>query len=86
MDWACGECGRVYDEPPEQCVCGSSDVAPRGAEGSPPGVLTRARAVLDPDAERPGLLADGPWVALLFRLVLVLSALATAAFAALVLL
>ena len=76
MKWRCADCGRVHDEPPERCACGSSDIEPASDEGSRYSLLGVRRRLLSPvDADR-SLVRNEPYVTLLFRAVVALTLLA----------
>ena len=73
MEWRCADCGRVHDEPPEQCACGSSNVEPATDEADRYSLLGVHRRLLSPlDADR-SLVRDEPYVTLLFRAVVALT-------------
>jgi hypothetical protein len=76
MEWRCADCGRVHDEPPERCACGSSNVEPATDEGGRYSLLGVRRRLLSPsDADR-SLVREEPYVTLLFRAVVALTLLA----------
>lgn len=79
MEWHCRECGRAYHDPPEVCVCGSSDVGPRDDEGgrsrySPLAIRER---LLDPKNADRSLVRNEPYLSLAFRVLLTAAVLAT---------
>ena len=76
MEWRCADCGRVHDDPPERCTCGSADVEPAAGDDdesrfSP--LAVRRRLLSPADADR-SLTREEPYVRLLFRAVVVLAA------------
>ena len=73
MEWRCRECGRTHDEPPETCVCGSSDVGPAEGEGgrSRFSLLALRERLLEPGSADRSLVRDEPYVNLAFRVLLV---------------
>lgn len=82
VEWACQDCDRRYQEPPEQCVCGGQ-LEPAGSATDDDDPLTRVAKNLylilfEPSAVDRGLLSTGPRVRLAFRLVVALSLLMVA--------
>ena len=76
MEWRCADCGRVYDEPPEQCTCGSSNVEPATDEVDRYSLLGVRRRLLSPLEADRSLVRDEPYVTLLFRALVALTLLA----------
>ena len=73
MEWRCADCGRVHDEPPERCACGSSNVEPATGDEDRHSLLGVRRRLLSPfDADR-SLVRDEPYVTLLFQAVVALT-------------
>ena len=76
MKWRCADCGRVHDDPPERCACGSADVEPAAGDDGRFSPLAVRRRLLSPaDADR-SLTSEEPYVRLLFRAVVALAAVA----------
>ncbi|PSQ11934.1 hypothetical protein BRC99_05880 [Halobacteriales archaeon QS_7_69_60] len=76
MKWRCADCGRVHDDPPERCACGSADVEPAAGDDGRFSPLAVRRRLLSPaDADR-SLTREEPYVALLFRAVVALAVVA----------
>jgi hypothetical protein len=75
MNWVCGDCGRVHDEPPAQCVCGGTDISP--AEPDPPGYVRAYQRLTDPAARAGLLVTDSPIITLLFYVLLALAVVLT---------
>ena len=74
MEWRCADCGRVHDDPPERCACGSADVEPAAGDDGRTSLLAVRRRLLSPaDADR-SLIREEPYVRLLFRAVVALAA------------
>lgn len=75
MEWRCAACDRLYDDPPETCVCGSSNLQPRTDDGSGRYSLRalRKRLVEPADADR-SLVRDEPYVTGAFQVLAVLAA------------
>ena len=74
MEWRCADCGRVHDDPPERCACGSADVEPAAGDDGRASLLAVRRRLLSPaDADR-SLIREEPYVRLLFRAVVALAA------------
>ena len=74
MEWRCADCGRVHDDPPERCACGSADVEPAtGDDGRFSPLAVRRRLLSPADADR-SLTREEPYVRLLFRAVVALAA------------
>lgn len=74
--WACQDCDRRYQDPPEQCVCGGQ-LEPAGST-TEDGPLTQVAENLylilfEPSAVDRGLLSTGPRIRWAFRLVVALS-------------
>ncbi|MEF8807501.1 hypothetical protein [Natronomonas sp.] len=70
MKWRCGDCDRVYDEPPETCVCGSANLNPAADEDrgrSRYSLLALRERLLDPKNADRSLVRDEPYVSLAFR-------------------
>jgi hypothetical protein len=76
MDWECGNCGRVHDEDPGTCVCGSADQRQRTAGRDEDPLDTVRRLVADPSSQHLG--AGGRIVGLAFRAILVVTTLVVA--------
>ncbi|PSP79973.1 hypothetical protein BRC88_07630 [Halobacteriales archaeon QS_4_69_225] len=76
MKWRCADCGRVHDDPPERCACGSADVEPAaGDDGRFSPLAVRQRLLSPADADR-SLISEEPYVRLLFRAVVALAVVA----------
>lgn len=80
MEWACTNCGRTYDDPPDDVclVCASGTIVPDDdAELQPrDAFLDRLRrVVVDPESIETDLTGTSGAVSLAFRLVAVLSVL-----------
>ena len=76
MEWRCADCGRVHDEPPERCACGSSNVEPATGDEDRHSLLGVRRRLLSPsDADR-SLVRREPYVTLLFWALVALALLA----------
>ena len=74
MEWRCADCGRVHDDPPERCACGSAGVEPAAGDDGRTSLLAVRRRLLSPaDADR-SLIREEPYVRLLFRAVVALAA------------
>ena len=76
MEWRCADCGRVHDEPPEQCACGSSNVEPATGDEDRYSLLGVRRRLLSPLEADRNLVRDEPYVTPLFRAVVALTLLA----------
>lgn len=73
MKWRCGDCDRAYDEPPETCVCGSSNLNPVTDEDdgrSHYSLLAVRERLFDPKNADRSLVRDEPYVSLAFRVLL----------------
>ncbi|QLD87267.1 hypothetical protein HWV23_16575 [Natronomonas halophila] len=69
MKWRCGDCDRVYDDPPETCVCGSANLLPdEGSDRSRYSLLALRERLLDPKNADRSLVRDEPYVSLAFRI------------------
>ncbi len=75
MEWRCADCGRVHDDPPERCACGSANVEPAGGDGRYSLLAVRRRLLSPADADR-SLAREEPYVTLLFRVVVALAVVA----------
>lgn len=73
MKWRCGDCDRVYDEPPETCVCGSANVNPASDEDegrSRYSLLAARERLLGHENSDRSLVREEPYVSLAFRVLL----------------
>ncbi|MFQ3320070.1 MAG: hypothetical protein ACI8UR_002207 [Natronomonas sp.] len=71
MEWRCAECGRSHDEPPETCVCGSSNVEPADeadTDADRYSLLSFRKRLLNPREADRSLIRDEPYVTFVFRL------------------
>ncbi|WP_254841185.1 hypothetical protein [Natronomonas marina] len=77
MGWRCRECDRTYEDPPETCRCGSTDVEPDdGGRESRYSLLAVRRRLLEPRSADRSLVDGDPRVGLVFRALFLLSVLA----------
>ncbi|MUV86020.1 hypothetical protein GJ631_05390 [Natronomonas sp. CBA1123] len=74
MKWRCGDCDRVYDEPPETCVCGSANLNPASDEDeggrSRYSLLAARERLLNHKNSDRSLVREEPYVSLAFRILL----------------
>lgn len=73
MKWRCAECERVYDETPDTCVCGSANVNPDEGDDSRYSLSALRERLLDPQASDRSLVRDEPYVAVAFRVILLVA-------------
>jgi hypothetical protein len=79
VTWRCRACDRTYEDPPETCRCGSTDVEPDdGGRESRYSLLSIRRRLLDPAEADRSLVGGDRRVEFVFRVLLALSLLALA--------
>lgn len=77
MGWRCRECDRTYEDPPETCRCGSTDVEPDdGTRESRYSLLAVRRRLLDPAEADRSLVRGDRRISLVFRALFAVSLLA----------
>jgi hypothetical protein len=73
VKWRCAECSQVYDEAPETCVCGSSNVNPDDGGKSRFSPAALRERLVDPQSSNRSLVREEPFIALAFRFVVALA-------------